>query len=526
MRPCFAHRAGMSLCCMVLATLGLTARLVGQNAEFPYAGVVVEDRVEVRAGGGLRFYVVGYLSRGTAVTVQETVDGWNRVAPVGEVHSFVSKAFVEARGDGSTGVVGVEKARVFAAGINGPEESWREQAVLAKGDTVKIVGEVRGSYKIVPPTGAWFWLPPGSVRRGALVEPAAPVSVQPTPAPTPAPEPVRPVLVPAPVVSPAVEPAPIPVTVTPVPTVEPAPITPGPTPGLTPAPTSTPAPTPTPSPTVQPAAPEPIVAPATVDPTVPTTPTGSTITTEPSATPVQPDVLPPPAETAGTAEPAAPAAPVLPSVAARLLALEERATAALKMPLEDQPLDELQAAYEALSGDPAATSSQQRIIAMRLVHVQRNRELQKALSQIHQARQTATTTDQQVQRVQSDLAARERSNYDAVGLLLASGVYDGQRLPLLYRVVDSVTGRTLGYVQPSSEVNPARFLGKVVGVAGQTRFDPGLRLNIIDVSRIDALEPATQSTPAPAEPLGDSSDPVAPTDPAASPLTPAQAPAK
>ncbi|MAY73608.1 MAG: hypothetical protein CMJ31_02595 [Phycisphaerae bacterium] len=104
--------------------------------------------------------------------------------------------------------------------------------------------------------------------------------------------------------------------------------------------------------------------------------------------------------------------------------------------------------------------------------------------------------EQQVE-VDEDFADRvqrwERSQtYTMVGRLVPSTLYNGDRLPLMYRL-ESVTRangpRTLGYVKPGDEGIRSAALGQVVGVIGESNYDPALRLLMITPLRVDVLGP-------------------------------------
>ncbi len=135
-----------------------------------FEGVVVQDKVAVRAGAALAYYEVGELKKGATVEVEEVIYGWNRIRPPSGVYSYVSKAYVDAQGDGKVGRVNDNRVEVKAANIDGPGQSYRAQAVLNKGDRVRIVGEEGSFYKIEPPAHAYVFLPPGSVRRASTEE--------------------------------------------------------------------------------------------------------------------------------------------------------------------------------------------------------------------------------------------------------------------------------------------------------------------------------------------------------------------
>lgn len=94
-----------------------------------------------------------------------------------------------------------------------------------------------------------------------------------------------------------------------------------------------------------------------------------------------------------------------------------------------------------------------------------------------------------------------RRSYAVVGRLLPSAVYDGQRLPRMYRVqsVDNTEApRTLGYLRPSKELNLETMLGETIGVVGTPKLDPRLNLRIIEPIKIDLIH-SREIAPASAE---------------------------
>jgi hypothetical protein len=80
-----------------------------------------------------------------------------------------------------------------------------------------------------------------------------------------------------------------------------------------------------------------------------------------------------------------------------------------------------------------------------------------------------------------------RGDFDAVGRLNASLVYDGRRLPLLYRLQEPGEGATVAYLVPTRDFSLAELTGQLVGVSGDLRYDEALRLNIITPRRVDIL---------------------------------------
>jgi hypothetical protein len=85
------------------------------------------------------------------------------------------------------------------------------------------------------------------------------------------------------------------------------------------------------------------------------------------------------------------------------------------------------------------------------------------------------------------LNIERRAEYTAVGILNASAVYDGQRLPELYRVCDALTGATIAYVEPNADVPLATMVGTLVGIKGGKTVDPALRLTVISPMSVELL---------------------------------------
>lgn len=418
----------------------VTALLIAPIAsaqDVPFTGVVVEDSVQARAGAGRAYYVVGDLKRGDLVRVEEVIFGWNRIAAPEGVHSYISKAFVDVEGDGRTGTVNTDRTDVKAGSVKGPGESYRAQVVLNKGDTVKVLDEAGSFYKIEPPKGASVFIPPGSVRRADAMEEAR---AQPKPEPA-KPEPAKP------------QPTPV----QPEPAVEELP-------GLDVVEE-------TPSAEVE----------QTIVEAVEETPTETAIEVE--ATEMTE------ATEAETAVEAAPAPPVGESPegvsidvdSEKLQAVEDEIGPMFILPLEDQDLDMMAAAYEQARDDQSLTAADELVINRRLAAIERNRVIKDAVMA------TATARVESEEREQQSKQPPGPVTYDAVGRLMASSVYNGVNLPRMFRIVNPNGARTIAYVKPG-QVDAGIMLGKIVGVVGVTSYDPSTKLNIIDVKRIDVLD--------------------------------------
>ncbi|MBN4052707.1 OmpH family outer membrane protein [Roseiflexus sp. AH-315-K22] len=90
----------------------------------------------------------------------------------------------------------------------------------------------------------------------------------------------------------------------------------------------------------------------------------------------------------------------------------------------------------------------------------------------------------------------ETRRYAVIGRLTTSVVYDGERLPLMYRIqsVGDRVPRTLGYIKPSKAYALSAKVGRIVGIEGKTLLDQSLKLNVVTPTRVDVLTPTADGT--------------------------------
>ena len=105
-----------------------------------------------------------------------------------------------------------------------------------------------------------------------------------------------------------------------------------------------------------------------------------------------------------------------------------------------------------------------------------------------------------VQRTTQDAIDREfaiasTGEYEVIGRLEESAVFNGNDRPQLYRVRDVETGRTLAYMRPSEDLVLPTMVGQHVGIMGLKRYDPALQVNIVSVARVDLLASNTAFVP-------------------------------
>jgi hypothetical protein len=413
-------------------------------------GRIIEDHTPVHAGAGDSYYIVGHITADTIVTIEDRYFEWYKIVPPPGVFSFIEKARVDVDADGSTGKVNQDRTPVRAAGMEG--QHYRRQLDLHKGDPVRIVSEQGEFYRIAPPEQAYVYVRTAAVKR----EQFEPAQVQASTTSAPATE----------------------TTSTSTSSTSTSSITFSP-----PRPADEPAPT-TP-PTIVMSAPSTADLPAVVEvvPATQATEAPPTVTEAPPepVTESQPAVVTPPS----AEEPPKPSAPA--DIQYDQLSFEQLEGVTESMadqPLEQQPIDELLVAYERLYQDAQLDASQRRQVLLQIIKLRRNAALAVTLREIAQVRQSI---DSAPVRVESEpLPNASATQYDAVGQLMASGVYDGINLPRLYRVV-SPSMRTVSYVRPSDAIDATDMLGRIVGVIGPSRYDSALKMRVLEARRIDLL---------------------------------------
>ena len=169
---------------------------------------------------------------------------------------------------------------------------------------------------------------------------------------------------------------------------------------------------------------------------------------------------------------------------------------------------ELMLAYDAVVREPAADAELEPLLdefrftlaqggldaqdsarlRSRLELLEIRRDLQSDLRAVVTASERASRERDAIDRLVVDW--QSRPEYAAVGRLMASALYDGRRLPLMYRLqsLDGLGGRTIAYILPDDALDLNAKLGAVVGVVGEPRRDRTIRVRLIDPTAVDVLE--------------------------------------
>ncbi|HED54276.1 MAG TPA: hypothetical protein ENJ00_08760 [Phycisphaerales bacterium] len=172
--------------------------------------------------------------------------------------------------------------------------------------------------------------------------------------------------------------------------------------------------------------------------------------------------------------------------------LEQLFTAVQKQTPEEAEfgplLAEVQRMYDATPDTPE-NAGLRRALRKRLSVLKIRQRLQETARSNAKAVESASIREQEVANRIREIEI-ERS-YAVVGRLLPSAVYDGKRLPRMYRVQSLGTTeapRTLGYLKPDPKLNLELLLGKTIGVVGKPQLDPRLNLLIIKPIKVDVIK--------------------------------------
>lgn len=187
-------------------------------------------------------------------------------------------------------------------------------------------------------------------------------------------------------------------------------------------------------------------------------------------------------------EPVAPVEQPEERIVATLPNLEQLYTELTIKPILEAEIEPLLKAYE---GFAASTEKpgEQRVAEIRITLLKIRLDQQTAMRKLKAATAAAsepvTTPTVEIYRDEHDQRV-----FTAKGLMTSSNVFDGRRLPLLYRIQDVITGRTIAYlrVEPKDRIEAERLLHVIVGVIGETVHDPGLRIDVVNVKRLVDLE--------------------------------------
>lgn len=459
-----SHKKSLSRVCFLLVPVAAVAASYAQPAEEVQAakqifeGKILGNQITVRSGPSENYYPVVRLDSGALVVVNGIKFDWLRIAPPEGTFSLIAKQYVDV--SGTTGKVKAESVNVRAGSLFSTQHATVQTKVY-RGDTVTVLGEMDtpdGVFlKIKPPPGAFFFVKKDYV---------APVRVIGN-----APE------------EPAVRPR-------------------VPSGGGVSEPRSVPGATTRLSPTTRRTRPEGNGA-GTTGGSTGGAAYGGGVAADGGAFGVSP--------TTRGATDVAPVSPV--EMTRRDKAEQEYSDAeqawadARSKPIEDQPLPELLAKFEALSGNedlPVTLRQQARSTAAFLKS--RNEAREEVLNLKKQQAEMAERLQplkEQNRQLQDKFRQIDMTTFNAAGTLQNTTLQQAGHV--LLRLVDPATTHTLIYIKGSD----ASLLGQFVGVKGTIAHDDALNIDVLTPTTMVIVDPNSMGKTVTAEIMPPSMRPAA-----------------
>ncbi|MCA9284323.1 MAG: SH3 domain-containing protein [Phycisphaerales bacterium] len=440
------------------------ARVAAAQDAAAWWAVVTADDVYIRTAPSVESsYPFMQVKTGNVVKVAQDSAGWAKVLMVGPTFKGAigyvrADRKVTLAADGRTAEV-TARTDVFAPNISArssPDSSWKSVARVDPGRTLAVLETIEGQrdtvYKVPMPSTGEGWINLTFLRRATDAELAA-AGVQPTPPPPP-------------VTPPATD------GTTSDGTASDGTASDG-TAAATPTGTTAPAGTDTGSSAETAPPPD-----AGTEPASDTAPaTGETVTLQPGEVVIGTD---------GTTTVVEEIAPRI-----KLEDLEAMMKVLMKEDPENAEVGVLREAYLEYAVQPDTSASKRDFALARAEQLQLRVEVQERLQRLRRLRDRADIEVMGIREVV--VAAENRQAYAAIGRFNASSVFDGKRLPLLFRVQDPAGGQTVAYVAPAEGLELFPLLGQLVGVVGTARYDQALRVNVVTPVRVDILTRAPGS---------------------------------
>ncbi len=178
--------------------------------------------------------------------------------------------------------------------------------------------------------------------------------------------------------------------------------------------------------------------------------------------------------------------------------LDKAYKALILEPIAEEEIQPLIAEYLRFAGELTHGDSDLPVlkaVSTRIALLEVRLQLQQNLDELDKA---SAAADADAEAIGTKLALLDRTRpYKLVGRLTASALYNGRTLPLMYRLqsVEGGSGRTLAYLVPNEGIDLNGRLGQIIGVTGDSRIDPALKLRIVHPTRIDTLTPRQTNVP-------------------------------
>jgi hypothetical protein len=173
--------------------------------------------------------------------------------------------------------------------------------------------------------------------------------------------------------------------------------------------------------------------------------------------------------------------------------LEADFETASQKPIVEQPVDELMESYQSLTRDETLPESLKRIADARIAALKVRKQTREEFLAVRKTQEEMENRRKALQAERQELEEQIKATnvefFAAVGTLRTSSLQQGPKGTTLYRLTDPQSGRTLVYVRTGDREFGA-MVNQFVGVKGELRADPQLRMKVITPSETKVVDPS------------------------------------
>ncbi len=190
--------------------------------------------------------------------------------------------------------------------------------------------------------------------------------------------------------------------------------------------------------------------------------------------------------------------PLSPRFASDLARAEAGHRAVLVLPMESWRFDQIRRDYRALLA-AAATPQERSAVQSRLDQVDRQEAVSRAARELAAIADRSRRRDGELRTIQERLTSIDRRAtppFEAEGMLQRSSrMVEGRRV---YALFDD-EGQLGAYLRIPPGLDAEKFVGRRVGVRGESRYNESLRSRIIWARDLEAIDGSQEKTPRPAK---------------------------
>jgi len=155
-----------------------------------------------------------------------------------------------------------------------------------------------------------------------------------------------------------------------------------------------------------------------------------------------------------------------------------------KTPILEAEIEPITEGYRKIIADPNETTTHRRLAEVRVRLLTIRLQTQHARQRMEAALNEADFSIAKSQVEREALLDSDLLRTGVQGRLALSNVFDGKRLPMLYRLRDVITGRTIAYVRSEKMDDLRSFTGQNITLIGKRVMDPVLGVLVLDKARV------------------------------------------